>query len=103
MQSKRFDDLTRVLATGLPRRSLLRGLAAGTAVAIVAATRVGGAEARVCRKFGERCNQSENCCHGKCAPRRKVCDCHHSYQAMCINPQTQAERCCPKNKPNCCR
>lgn len=102
METKRFDRLTRSMAEGLPRRTVLRGLAAGVLGAVVA-TRAGGADARVCRRFGERCNRSENCCHGKCAPRRKVCDCHHSYQEMCVNPETGAERCCPKADPTCCR
>lgn len=103
MDATRFDALARRLVNGLTRRDALRGLVAGAAVA---ATGVGAREASAarCRKAGEQCNRSKECC-----PKETGRICKQP------NPPSGSEVCCsPKGekcggegpngpkKPQCC-
>ena len=58
MDENRFDNLTRSLAAGASRRTLLRTLAGGLAAAVTAVARPDDGEAAKCGREGEPCG----CC-----------------------------------------
>jgi hypothetical protein len=66
MDSNRFDDLTRTLATTTSRRGFLKTLAGGAAGALLAAFGVGEAAAKDCKKAGQLCKNTKECCSGIC-------------------------------------
>jgi hypothetical protein len=75
MDQERFDQLTRTLATGKSRRSVLKGLT-GTAVGgLLAAVGMGEAVAKPAGKpskcYGENssCTNGKQCCSGTCTNR----------------------------------
>jgi hypothetical protein len=65
MDSRKFDDLTRMFAARASRRSVLKGLAggAGSGLAAVAGTSSLSA-APACRESGHPCEGSNDCCSG---------------------------------------
>ena len=78
MEAERFDRLARVLAGSIPRRRLLRLLAAGLAGGAV--LRLGREEAAArCLATGEACRRSDECCPGaECAGR--LCRCRDGFK-----------------------
>jgi len=65
MDSNRFDDITKALATGTSRRKMVKGLLAGAA-GIVGLRRVATLEAApTCRALGESCRTDASCCSGQ--------------------------------------
>src|SRR5438105_823445 len=104
MSGHDFDALTRSLAAGKSRRSVLRGLA-GALVALVAGRVTqdsAAATVRPCHGYGGNCTTSESCCqtepstcnHGKCCPTALVCGascCLHNQS--CVNGSCQYTTC----------
>jgi hypothetical protein len=68
MDSKRFDDLTRLLARTPSRRRLLSGLV-GAAAGLVTKS-IGAAP---CKGVGFRCRDGSDCCSGVCDPASRQC------------------------------
>ena len=76
MDQERFDTLTRTLAAGMSRRSVLRTLSAVGAGGVLAVVGRGTAEAGKCKKANRCgkgkhqtcCKDSETCDHGTCVP-----------------------------------
>src|SRR4051794_12952143 len=58
MRSAQFDDLTRRLAAGTSRRTVIRGLA------VMLASRPVIGFAAGCAKLGEKCDKETPCCDG---------------------------------------
>lgn len=79
MDGQRFDAIARGLASGVSRRSLLSGVAAGIGAAVTGWFGRDGVEAaRRCRKAGEICRKPGDCCSDFCGPKdstgRQRCD-----------------------------
>jgi len=96
MDSNRFDDITKALATGTSRRKMVKGLLAGAA-GIVGLRRVATLEAApTCRALGEACQSDASCCpnsHLVCqqvaATGAHRCECDtaagfHACEGVCI-------------------
>lgn len=84
MESTRFDHLTKTLAHGVSRRTLLKtvaGLVGGGAVA----ARGGTAGAVICREPGVLCAKDANCCSGSCGG---------DHRCACPDGQTLCGRTC---------
>jgi hypothetical protein len=74
MDSTKFDDLTKVLATSTSRRQALKTIAATTLGGILGLSGLGSAlAAQKCRGLGSRCTHGEQCCSNYCA--NNVCAC----------------------------
>src|SRR6187200_2679279 len=74
MDDKRFDSLTRSLASGISRRSLLRSLAAAVGVAALGVEQASAAPGGVngnskCYGAGSQCTNAKQCCSGTCSNR----------------------------------
>src|SRR5437763_17176852 len=69
MDSQRFDDLARALASGASRRSVLKGLVAtvaGGALSAIAGRETPSVGAQsTCRTLGESCKNDSSCCTGQ--------------------------------------
>jgi hypothetical protein len=73
METQRFDQWTRLIATDASRRTLLRGVV-GPFLAMIIAAGSGGVVGAACRKVGQQCEQHGNCCPGaRCQGRRCQC------------------------------
>jgi hypothetical protein len=70
MDSRKFDDLTRLFASRASRRSVLKGLAGGAGLGLAAATRITEVAADpACRESGQTCEGNNDCCGGlDCVP-----------------------------------
>ena len=68
MDGRRFDEISRALATGASRRRVLKGLTGGVVGALGAAlgARQAAAAPTKCRNRGSRCGQHANCCTLNC-------------------------------------
>ena len=79
MKERAIDAIARALATGLPRRRLVGGLAAALALPLLG--RLPEAAAAGCKKVGKECDQNQDCCDGaeckggecKCKDGRDEC------------------------------
>jgi hypothetical protein len=75
VEDSRFDELSRILAQGMPRRRILAVLAG----AALATLRAGRAGASSCREAGRICREDANCCSGLCGAKdasgRRTCAC----------------------------
>lgn len=68
MDNRKFDDLTRSLATGKSRRTVIKGLFGGVVGGIAIAGRPAyGALAQLGCGSDEQCAENEICCNGVCA------------------------------------
>lgn len=102
MDGRRFDALTRGLATRIPRRNVLQALAGGIAC-IAGGLAVDKVDARPrphCRKAKQTCVENEDCCSGYCpsvprAHRHRIC---HD----CASGIVCGDICCPENALNGC-
>jgi hypothetical protein len=75
VDDRRFDDLTRDLATNpASRRGMLRLLAGGTLAGLFAAQRTEEAAA-ACGKVGDKCRRRRDCCSGAICGEDKKCAC----------------------------
>ena len=94
MDSERFDDLTRALASGMSRRHTLKLLGGSLAGGLMAAF-LGIGEARAdppgCKREGKNCTRHDQCCSGTCC--NSVC-CAASQVCQggqCVAPPTGIE------------
>jgi hypothetical protein len=75
MDSSRFDELTKALATSRSRREALKTIAATTLGSILGLGRLGTAfGAPKCHPNGQGCDTNSQCCSGYCANGEK-CTC----------------------------
>lgn len=105
MDGARFDALAKTLAATRSRRSVVRGLAAGIAGGLLAATGQHQAGAHVCRPAGATCLKDAQCCSGDCGlvtHRCRVTSAAHCgssseciYPAVCCNGLCNGDvQCC---------
>lgn len=73
MDDCRFDNLTRTLARGTSRRSLLKGLAGAVLGGGAMLGGVPSGEAFMCRQPGVLCAKDAQCCSGSCDPVSHRC------------------------------
>jgi hypothetical protein len=73
MDHKRFDDLTRALATTTSRREFLKTLASSTFGGLLALSGLDKVFAKPCTPNGKHCNQGKECCSGYCDPATHYC------------------------------
>jgi hypothetical protein len=108
MDDLKFDSLTRALANGSSRRTLLKILGASTlaGVAGVAVSRVRPVAAQGTLVPGELCESDDQCLYGECsaAPEGEaICNCGQPERAWigcpCI---TGADDACGGGTPVCC-
>ena len=101
MDSRRFDTLSRLVATRIGRRSMLTA-ALGLAIAPVAATEAVRRPGR-CRRIGVGCSADGQCCDGVCATSR---DLPRSLRNRCSCPADSHQvcdgRCVPIDLPTHC-
>lgn len=84
MDSKRFNELTKALASGQSRRGVVKGLAAGLVGGVFGLRGRGGTEAREKTGPGRICREHANCqdglfCLYDAQTRRRKC--------TCVNPK----------------
>jgi hypothetical protein len=83
MDSDRFDALTRRLAAGVSRRSMLTGL--GGALGLLGLKAQSGEARRRCTGIGDVCTGTEQCCLGLvCAPNGTCQDARGLIQSLNI-------------------
>ncbi len=90
MDGSRFDCVLRSLATGTPRRTVLKGLVGGSLAAALG-LRAPDASARACRERQRRCRNVDQCCGGKAA-------CQRTTKLTC---SLSGKRCCGKEGAMC--
>ena len=76
MESNKFDELTKTLATSTSRRQALKTLAATALGGLLGASSIGTAFAAspTCVSGGHRCTSTSQCCPGlSCNPYSHVC------------------------------
>ena len=98
MNDERFDDLTKLLATGPSRRGMLKALGAMAAagfVSLVGRRHVATAQAPPCQRFGEICRVNVHCCTGTCTDFR--CACPPGLPNLCPATQ-QCLAACPEGR-----
>ncbi|MEA2597212.1 MAG: hypothetical protein QOF01_3681 [Thermomicrobiales bacterium] len=95
MDGRRFDDISKALAAGTSRRSVLARLVAGVAGGVLGAGSIAAGEAASKRGPGRTCRETANCVAGaKCVKGdrgRKVCSCVDGREAcrdQCVDPNT---------------
>jgi hypothetical protein len=82
-----LDDIARELAIGTSRRQALRLLGAGLASGLVALRGPASAFAqRRCRRIGEKCEQSADCCVGTCCAGVCCADGQICREGRCVDP-----------------
>jgi hypothetical protein len=90
MDSKRFSELTKALASGQSRRGVVKGLAAGLVGGVLGLRGRGETEARTKAGPGRICREHANCddrlyCLNDSKTRRNKCTCVHT---PCFNDCT---------------
>jgi hypothetical protein len=82
-----LDDVARELAAGTSRRRALRLLGAGIAGGLLALPGADPARAaRRCRRVGEKCKQSLDCCVGTCCGGVCCADGQVCQDGRCVDP-----------------
>ena len=105
MDSYRFDDLTRTLATTTTRRGFLKTLAGGAAGALLATFGVGEAAAKDCKKAGQKCDGKKNCCNGLSCKNGTCVRVGTPYRCLCEDRSFQdtcSTRPCPSSIREIC-
>ena len=81
-----LDDLARDLATSTSRRQALRVLAAAAGGLLSLGGAVPAVAERRCRRVGEKCKQSTDCCVGTCCGGVCCADGQICQQGRCVDP-----------------
>jgi hypothetical protein len=82
-----LDDIARDLASGTSRRQALRVLGAGVAAGLLSLSGPAAALAdRRCRRVGEKCKQSTDCCVGTCCAGVCCADGQICVNGRCVDP-----------------
>ena len=94
MDSSKFDDLTKALATSTSRRQALKALGASVVGGILGLSGIDTALAKkpLCRGNGSKCSLGQQCCSGYCA--NNVCTCP---------PAPACNRACPCPSDSTCQ
>jgi len=95
MDSSKFDQLTKAIATATSRRQALKAIGASVVGGILGLGGVGTALA-MCKGIGVKCSQSKECCVGYCDPSTFTCTCpigtvlcgDHCVSNVCPDGQT---------------
>ncbi len=98
MDGDRFDTFSRVLASGINRRGVLRVVAgglAGAALSLLGGVDEAGAS---CRRNGRSCRKHAHCCSDFCTSHRR----RRSVCATCESGITCGDICCPPGAVNGC-
>jgi len=74
MESSKFDQFTKAIATATSRRQALKTIGATVVGGILGLGGVGTALAK-CKGIGDKCSQSKECCLGFCDPNTFTCSC----------------------------
>jgi hypothetical protein len=85
----RFDDVARAVAGATSRRQALRVLGsclAGGILTLAGAARADAAPERRCRRVGEKCKQSTDCCVGTCCGGVCCADGQICRNGRCVDP-----------------
>jgi len=96
MDSTRFDEFTKALATRTSRRQALKTLAATTVGGIFGLSWVGHADARLCRDLGQNCSSNAECCSSYCPNTTYQCACAPGLtgcNGTCTNTNTDSNNC----------
>jgi hypothetical protein len=101
MDSTRFDNLTKALATATSRRQALKTIAATTLGSILGLAGIGTAfGAPTCKPNGHGCGTNKQCCSGYCDPTTHTCGCQSCSSGQdclcngtCATPCTSAADC----------
>src|SRR5438094_879279 len=96
MDGKRFDDLTKMLASATDRRQFIRAVVGSVAGGAVALLGVTGAEARKCRPLDMNCRSNADCCSGFCPNTTYKCACPAGTipcKGVCIPVCTASDQC----------
>jgi hypothetical protein len=108
MDEKRFDEITRALARGIPRRGVLRGLLGGVAAAATVDRASADSPQRKCKQASRPCSFDTHCCSGTCCNHRccgpdEVCDDNGECVPPCVpdNAAACAGRECGSAENNC--
>lgn len=91
METPRIDTVARLMAGGIGRRQVSRGLAA----ALLGGLALPTAALAGCKKMGKKCSSSSQCCkHGRCKNGR--CRCKGRYDecnGKCYNLDKHKKHC----------
>jgi len=94
MDPRRFEDMSRRVATAANRRAAVKALAAGMAAPLLLGLRGEEAEAGLpivhCKPPGKSCDTKKKCCSGRC--KRHRCSCSKKGRP-CWNP-LEGALCC---------
>jgi hypothetical protein len=87
MDSSRFDNLTKVLATSTSRRQALKAIGATIIGGLLGLDSIGTASAK-CHGAGHPCDEnstccSDHCCNGVCCDSGQMC-----LNGACVSPTT---------------
>jgi hypothetical protein len=89
LESRRFDELARVMSSSTSRRTAIRLFLTGAAASLLAVTRQ-PADAATRRGAGLTCREDANCYSGDCLPPdsrgRRVCGCEFTLQVPANTP-----------------
>jgi hypothetical protein len=83
MDGRGFDELSKAIAGGASRRTIIRMLTGGLIGGVATLAGGVGADAVTCRGDGRLCVQSANCCSGTCCPDHR-CLCRTSPSPSCF-------------------
>lgn len=109
MTERRIDEIARALASGFPRRRLLRGVVAGLGIPLLGGPLAAEPARAACKKVGRRCDRNNDCCdHAACTNDECTCrtgfrDCNgecvdldkdEQHCGRCDKQCRRAETCC---------
>lgn len=97
MDGTRFDEVTRVLAQGLSRRTAFKALAASAFAAVPALRGMGAAAGTTCNTH---CTKTEQCAEGDVCRNRA---CRGCSDDRVLTKRGKLLLCCGKNGNNCTR
>src|SRR5690348_5775967 len=99
MESSRFDDLTKALATSTSRRQALKTIAATTLGGILGLVGIETVFASpTCKPNGHGCGTNKQCCSGFCDKTTNTCGCPSGTVQLCNG--TCAIDCLTSSCPN---
>jgi hypothetical protein len=94
MNSSRFDDLTKALATSTSRRQALKAIVATIIGGLLGLDSIGTASAK-CHGAGHPCDENSTCCshlccNGVCCDSGQICQ-----NGACVSPTTTSSSTTP--------
>ena len=100
MDSERFDDLTRALASGVSRRQTLKLLGGSLAGGLMVFLGIGeaGADPPGCKREGKNCTRHDQCCSGTCCNTVCCAAGQVCQDGQCVAPPTGNQLICRCNE-----